>query len=313
MKKSVIILLIFGMIFYFLFNPGAAVSAAANGLLIWYSRVLPALLPFSIISNWMVLAGLPGYLENRMETIAHKERGISVSEWIAILCGFLFGFPIGSKMAADLCENGEITPRQAQIICCFANHMSPAFVGGYVVTSVLRCPEKLWPTYAIVYVPSFVLCILMLQYERKKNPPGKNHKKPASGFDINMQIIDAGIQNGCETLIKLCGYIVIFSIGVSALDLFGHIPPRLKIVITGFLEITNGIAQIDNCHYSDDTKYILAIMFLAFGGISGIAQTGSMIKKANLSIGKYAIAKLLLSVVSALLAIAYLFTQGSFG
>lgn len=301
------------MILYFLFCPAAAVSAAADGLLIWYSRVLPALLPFSIISNWVIMSGLPGCLEDKFGTSARRSRGISVTEWIAILCGFLFGFPMGSKMAADLCESNEITPRQAQIICCFANHMSPAFVGGYVVASSLRCPEKLWPTYAIVYVPSLVMCILMLLVLRKKNPPGSVHRKPASGFDINMQIIDAGIQNGCETLIKLCGYIVIFSIGVSALDLFGQLPPGLKIVITGFLEITNGIAQIGNCHYGDDTKYVLAIMFLAFGGISGLAQTGSMMKKANLSIGKYAIAKLLLSVVSALLAIAYLFVQRAFG
>lgn len=59
-----------------------------------------------------------------------------------------------------------------------------------------------------LYLPSAIGMIAMLRLTKQK----LNTKIPAQGFKLNMQIVDAGIMKGFETLIKLCGYIVLFSI-----------------------------------------------------------------------------------------------------
>ena len=62
MKKKLIFLCILIFIVYILFFPQDAVTAAADGLVLWYERVLPSLLPFAILSNILIYSGFTGYL-----------------------------------------------------------------------------------------------------------------------------------------------------------------------------------------------------------------------------------------------------------
>ena len=119
---------------------------------------------------------------------------------------------------------------------------------------------------------------------------------------MNFKIIDAGIMNGFETLTRLGGYIMLFSMAASMLQKL-PLPTALKLCLTGFTEITNGICLLGNSPLSNRTRYILAMAFTAFGGFSGIAQTSSMIKDTPLSLKKYLFQKVLLAILSSLLAL----------
>jgi hypothetical protein len=132
------------------------------------------------------------------------------------------------------------------------------------------------------------------------------HKKSASRFQLDMQIIDAGILSGFQTLIKLCGYIMFFSIGVKMLEEITFLPDILKVMCIGLTEVTNGVVALAKLSVSTGIRYILVIFFLSFGGLSGLAQTGSMIQTAGLSLPEYLRDKILLSLLSSTLAIVYL-------
>lgn len=54
MKKKCMFIGIFLFLLYILSAPAQAVRAAADGLSLWYERVLPALLPFAILSNILI-------------------------------------------------------------------------------------------------------------------------------------------------------------------------------------------------------------------------------------------------------------------
>lgn len=126
-------------------------------------------------------------------------------------------------------------------------------------------------------------------------------KRPASRSQINFKIVDAGIMNGFETLTRLGGYIMLFSMIASMLQ---KLPLQVELVLllTGITEITNGISEITDIIHSANLQYITAIGFTAFGGISGIAQTSSMIKDTELSLRPYILTKLWLTLCSTLLA-----------
>lgn len=118
---------------------------------------------------------------------------------------------------------------------------------------------------------------------------------------MNFKIIDAGIMNGFDTLARLGGYIMLFSMLAS---LLGRLPlrPEFTLLATGILELTNGIDCLSAYSGSLQMKYILAMAFTAFGGLSGIAQTSSMIRDTSLSIRHYCILKGICTGISTLLA-----------
>ena len=107
--------------------------------------------------------------------------------------------------------------------------------------------------------------------------------------------------DGFETLTRLGGYIMLFSMIASLLQKL-PIPRILTLILTGMVEITNGIAMLPDSGLPKSTQYVLAVVYTAFGGLSGIAQTSSMIRDTPLSIKRYCIAKLLLAACCGLLA-----------
>ena len=80
------------------------------------------------------------------------------------------------------------------------------------------------------------------------------------------------------------------------------VPRVVTLILTGMVEITNGIAMLPDSGLPQSVQYVLAVVYTAFGGLSGIAQTSSMIRDTPLSIKLYCIAKLLLAACCGLLA-----------
>ena len=68
----------------------------------------------------------------------------------------------------------------------------------------------------------------------------------------------------------------------------------LETGILGVLEVTNGIQVLGQTSFTASQKFILAIFFLGFGGLSGIMQTNSVISNSNMSIKNYIKIKLIL-------------------
>jgi sporulation integral membrane protein YlbJ len=300
--KLTLLLMIIIMIFYFLIHPASALSGAKEGIALWYGQILPTLLPFAVISAILISSNL---FERLSDVKRFKRlRRIGAAELFVILCGFLFGFPIGSKLAADLYQKKLLTRKKAQILCSFTNNMSPMFVLSFVMDRQLQMPGWGPVTVFLLYAPAFA--VGMIRLLRVKNPMGILHKKTASRFQLDMQIIDAGILSGFQTLIKLCGYIMFFSIGVKMLEDLTFLPDIVKVMCIGLTEVTNGIVAIAGLSVSTQIRYVLAVCCLSFGGLCGLAQTGSMIQTAGLSLSEYLRDKVLLSLLSSTLAIVYL-------
>lgn len=292
MKKILCSLIVIILLLYFIFFPQDALHASRQGLLLWYRQILPALLPFSILSYLILRTRLFS-----TQGLGRRSR-ITMEEWYVILCGFLFGFPIGSKLTADLCHEDRISGNRAQILCAFTNNLSPIFVTT-AMQEILAMKPNL-PFYLLLYGIPFLYGIILLLF--KDSEDTYKQKNTASRFQINMQIVDAGIINGFETLIKICGYIMMFSIFTEIAQSIPYGSSFPKLVLTGCLEVTNGISALSQFSCNHFQKYLLTVLFLALNGISGLFQTASLLSVSNLSIKQYLKMKLLL--IAAIMAIA---------
>ena len=299
MKKKMFILIILLFLFYILCFPKISVHAAGNGLILWFEQVLPALLPFAILSNIMIASDLLPSLLGTILPFIQNILPVSSSGAFVLLSGFLFGFPMGSKNCASLLLEGKMDKQEAETLFIITNNMSPVFIQSYILTGQLNMSGYFGWTLLILYLPALVLGRFLLR-NCSNNP--KYQKKSASRLKINFQIVDAGIMNGFETLTKIGGYIMIFSILASSF-LMLPMPELLKTGCIGVIELTNGIHYLSSTAMTSESKYVLAMIFTAFGGLSGIAQTSAMIKGTGLSIKKYVLWKLVLCIITGILSI----------
>ena len=299
MKKNLIFLCLIVIAGYILCCPTEAVTAAAKGLLLWYERVLPALLPFAILSNILIDSNYLHCLTRPLHKIVHPILPVSEAGSFVLLSGFLFGFPMGSKNCAELLKANKIHPKEAEILFYITNNISPVFIGSYILLQQLQLTGMFGISIFILYAPALILGMLLLHRKKEEN----RQKKTASQSQITFKIIDAAIMNGFETLVRIGGYIMLFSILISLVEKL-PLPKPVLILLENVLEITNGINCLTNTDWSIQTKYILAMTATAFGGLSGIAQTSSMVKGTSLSMKKYCLVKLFLTLCTFLLAVA---------
>lgn len=120
---------------------------------------------------------------------------------------------------------------------------------------------------------------------------------------MNFQLIDDGIMNGFETLAKLGGYIMLFAILAQMTTLLPVSNQYLRCILIGFTEITNGVAYTAGTNMAFSKTYPLIMAYTAFGGLSGLAQTASMVKDAHFPLKPYIRTKLAGTGITFLLAL----------
>lgn len=179
--------------------------------------------------------------------------------------------------------------------------MSPVFISSFILHHTLNLPQLVLPTFLALYLPSILLGRLL--FHRMKKREYALHKNTAPGFQVNFKIMDAAIMNGFETLTKLGGYIMLFSIIAS---LMNHLPVtdwRIKAAAVGLIEITNGIQFTALTPLPIRQKYLLCVAFTAFGGVSGLApEPRQWSSESHLPMKNYIIIKTILCFTSVILA-----------
>lgn len=311
MKKILFSCVILCLIAYSFFFPEITVNASKKGIEIWFHQILPALLPFTILSTVLVKSNL---------LKSFKGNANLISCLIVMSCGFIFGFPVGAKLSADFYTQRLLTQKQASILAIATNNFSPMYVCGFAIPLLFKSKIYTTLSYVILYFVPLLIVAIYLIFENAKSKQSHSEKDTytdiSSTFQLDMPIMDSSIISGFESLIKICGYIVLFSIVTeiftSFIVAFIIHPPSILTLLLGNLEITNGIQLLSSVNCEENQKYIMAIQLLSFGGLSGIAQTCSILSDAELSMHKYIIGKATLSLLLTLLSVIYVFFIHSF-
>lgn len=302
MKKNyAILILLLTLILFLILRPAVSVAAAGNGLLLWYRQVLPSLLPMAILSNLMVYSNYMQLLTKYLHPLAKHIVPASENGCFAAIGGLLFGFPMGSKISADLVCRNKISKEEGEILAVCFNQLSPAFVSSYLLSGVLEMTEMTAASFAALYLPPALFAAVKLKRLRLA-PAGRANetallskglkKNPAPDARLDFGIIDAGIMNGFEALTKLGGYIVLFSVFAALLHTCNTKYPLLNLIGTGCIEVTTGISCLKHSGLAPAGMYALALFFAAFGGLCGFAQTCSMTAECSFSKTRYLILRL---------------------
>lgn len=309
MKKillpTTLILLFLSMLSF----PQLTKAAALEGLNLWFSTLVPTLLPFMIISSAIMETGSYNIIAFVLRPIMKYLFKLPPNSGYPFFMGLLCGFPIGSKVTADMVISGHLTRSQGEILLSFCNNISPAFIISYLATYILNLQD---------YDSFFIISILLLSpilsgiiMSRIITVKNECHHSPSKYISIKPpiqpknNIIDACIIKSFESIIKLCGYIILFTILSNLCSLF--IDNKIFYsTIAGLLEITSGLSLFRSLPETSFT-IIAACTLTAFGGICTIAQTYSMISESGLRLKVYIAGKGLNSLIVLLLSSLYIF------
>ena len=315
MKQSFLLLI---LLILMLLHPEITVKGASNGLLLWYSSVVPALFPFMVLSSLIVASGSLSILMAPVRLVLGPLLGLSAEGCYTLLSGLVCGFPMGAKTCADFLSRGQISLREGKFLMAVCNHASPMFLLGYVYP-LFHGNLPLWKLLAAVYGPALLLALPARLLYRNGAPTGKkpkmqgiaepqeipepNFPSPAKSNPGNLSA-DEAILASVEVLCRIGGLLILFSIAVEFLRGARQLPAGLRLFLMGAMEMTTGIRELAAA-LPFPYSAAAACASLTFGGLSGILQTKAALgalaqkKKAGLSIRQYCAWKLLYACLTA--------------
>ena len=122
---------------------------------------------------------------------------------------------------------------------------------------------------------------------------------------MNFSVLESCILNSSETLVKVGGYLMIFSVLLALLELLPIRSPGF-LLLKSSLEMTNGILLLSQSLSKPQVLYPLLLALTSFGGWCSVAQTQSMIAGTGLKLSSYIIQKLTAALAVSLLTFLYL-------
>ena len=296
MKQRIITLFCICLLLFLLVHPEEALLSAKDGMSLWLNVMIPTLLPFLILTEKLLKTGnIPQLLEPLAPFWKHFF-GISPAGAYVLILGFLCGYPMGAKLAHDLYINHQISQREGEYLLTFSCNASPAFIFSYLSQNILE--GKIPPhSLLLILLSADFVCMLFFRFlvyhgNTVSSVKPEYRKKETYQQDSTGVILDVSIMSGFETITRLGGYILIFSLLFTGFYHYWPFCSQNKILLTSPIELTTGLHQIAQSAFSWKIKYITSMTLTAFGGFCVMFQTKSVLEE-KLSILPYIFAKCL--------------------
>lgn len=244
--------------------PQVTEIGSKSAIVIWTNSIVPVLLPFFIVSDFIKRTG-------NMEKLPVRV--------YPFLVAFLSGYPMGAKVTADLAVEQNLSPSAARHILSYSLVTGPAFLMG-TIGGFLGCVEA----GAVVAAAHYIGAILNGFFwrsgyacGRRSVPLNSRLSRQQSGL---LETFSSSIVAGFRAMGMILAYLMFFMIGMNLLEEAGVFVlagnEAVSSVLKGMLEMTAGCSMVGACNVSRKLKTVLISFLVSFGGLSVIGQSASM-------------------------------------
>lgn len=289
MKQKILFIVIISFMLLLILFPSVCINGTKNGLILWYKSILPSLLPYMLLSNYLINTDV-------FRSMKTKNKFLSINILPATFVGIFCGYPMGAYFTAKSYSQCYLRKTTAYWLISFVNLCSPAFIIEYIVIEKLNglfLKEILISIYLGALLTALIL--FPIYYKKQKNDIATEE---ALAMQIDKKDFTECILDTFMQLIKLCAYIVLFSITLNMVTAFSKAVTIKHIILIGLMELTNGISYASAVIDNIQIKLMLITLFVSFGSLSCIFQTSSVIKNSGLKVYPYVFAKILNAGIS---------------
>ncbi|HHX73200.1 MAG TPA: hypothetical protein GX701_09805 [Clostridiales bacterium] len=292
MKKLTVGLAVLTLVAGFLFQTEEAIAAVLKGLTVAFQRVVPALLPLSVLSGLAVSMGL---FDGVCRVLSPVMRwfGLPAPAVLPLILGMLGGYPLGAQVVSGLLDKGQLTKKQAEAALGFCNNAGPAFVLGVAGVGVFQNAQT-----GVFLLVSHLLAavgigLLLAGFFPIDKEDASFQKAPTEGFGPAFSKV---MQNSMLAMLRVAGYIAFFFYVTRMLSLLPteRLGP-FEWLFWGGIELTNGLLRLA------PGQELQAAFLLGLGGFCVFFQTAGVFAGQNISLKRYALGKLCQASLSVLL------------
>ena len=291
--------------------PAEALAGAKRGLEVCAGVIVPALLPFMIVSALLTGLGLPRLLARAAGPVFTRLFGVSGAAAAPFLLGLTGGYPGGAAATAELCRRGELGAEEGSRLLPFCGNTGPAFIIGATGLGVFSSVSA----GVLLYVSHILAAVavgVLLSIGRPRAAPGAAAVKDPIEVRALASVLPESVKTAVVSTMNICGYVVFFSVITSLLDAPGvftsaaaYLAARLglemrftRALLTGFLELGNGVSAMRGLAPSP-LNLALASFTLGFGGLSVHCQTLAAVDGTDIKTARYFAGRLLHGALSA--------------
>ena len=257
-----------------------AQAGVREGLRLCAGAVVPALLPFFVLSNLLTreLWGRSGKLLCFFGKLFRIPKGAEC----LLIPAFLGGYPAGAGAVGQAYASGGLRKEQAQRLLGYCSNVGPAFLFGIVAVSFAD-PLAGWRLWGLQILGALAAARLLPGTPGKAAP----NQRKAQGDLLTLTVMTMG---------KICVTVVLFRVVLSYGANYLPLDGTPGVLLGGLLELTNGC-----CHLKEVPaafRECIAGGLTALGGLCVLFQTKEVTE--GLDLRYYAAGKIIQTSVCVL-------------
>ena len=267
-------------------NPPIYINTTLDAIKIWGTILLPSLLPFFIFTKLLDSLGTVEHISSVFRPITNIYKTPQISAYVFFM-SILTGYPVGSKLIADLYQKGSISKNEAKRCLSFCSNSGPMFIIGCVGSTMLLCKNMGYIIFLSHILGSLLNGLLYRNiHEIQSNPFANKITIKQKQTNLSESVMDS-----IFSIMLVVGMIVLAFIIIEVLNnfhilsLFGDLLSFLGVksdisssIISGFFEVTKGCLTVSKATTSLDIKTIICSFLISFGGLSTLLQSMAFIK-----------------------------------
>ena len=290
-------------------RPQRYAAACAEGIALWAKVVLPALFPFLVLTAWIARSGMIVGLGRKLSPLLRR-CGLPAASAGAFLLSIVSGYPVGSRVVADLQRRGEIGRADAERLSILCSTSGPMFILGSVGSAMFGGGKAgaVLLTAHLFGVLAIALPVLLF---RKRSAAAEPSPSPAAQRSAARAIRAPQARAPSDTLGEtvreavlsvLCvgGFIALANVALCAAeDLLLLAPPHALAelclrpfgaqacaegIVYGLIEATRGCAALAA---ADAAGLPFAAFAITFGGASILAQQLAFLRPVGVRAGRF--------------------------
>ncbi|MGN1201415.1 MAG: hypothetical protein ACI4R8_04075 [Candidatus Caccovivens sp.] len=216
----------------------------------------------------------------------------------AFCMAILSGYPVGSKMVADLYLQGKITKEDAFKMSSFCSTSGPMFIIGAVGIGMFKDAQIGYILFVSHSLGAILNGILFRNLKIKDSVKEETQEIPPISNKTDLSDI---VLSSTLSILSVGCIITIFFIVIECFSpLLSLLPESLRFLCEGLIEITKGCLSLSSLQ-NRFIATLLCSFVISFGGISTVLQSLTMLAKVKMPVKLFVLQKLSHACLSSLL------------
>lgn len=300
--------------------PDQAFQASFEGLQLWFEIVLPALLPFFVISEILMGLGVIRALGVLLEPIMQPAFRIPGVGAFAVAMGIVSGNPLGAKIAGQMRRANICSREEGERLIALSGTAGPLFLVGAVAVGIFHNASVGMTIVVAHYLAVLCVGFLLRFYGAKKTSPAlRNSRSRGSIFGRALRemsvarkqdgrpfgnLLSDAVRESMASMIFIGGTIMMFSVFIRILTISGAlnyfaaalgsllVPLGLDSALitplaNGLIEMTIGAQTIGQAP-ADLLQRLITVGFtIGWSGLSIHTQVAAMIHGTDIRLTPY--------------------------